>query len=62
MAQSMSFSEFATYTIELSLSEHWTPEVKVAKKAEIKKLQDYETFEELKDEGQITVGSGWVIT
>ena len=29
MAQSVSFSEFCTYTIELPLSEHWRQEVKI---------------------------------
>ena len=57
MAQSVSFSEFCTYTIELPISEHWRPEVKVAKRSEIKNLQDYKTFVEVKDEGQTTVGS-----
>ena len=32
------------------------------KRAEIKNLQDYETFEEVKDEGQEMLGSRWVIT
>ena len=50
------------YTIELSVSEHLRPEVKVTKKTEIKNLQDYETFLEVKDEGQVKVGSCWVIT
>ena len=50
------------YTVELPISEHWRPEVKVAKKAEIKNLQDYETVIEVKDEGQTRVGSRWVIT
>ena len=40
LAQSVSFSEFCTYTIGLPISEHWRPEVKVAKTAEIKNLQD----------------------
>ena len=40
MAQSVSFSKFATYTMELPLSEHWRPEVKVAKRAEINNLPD----------------------
>ena len=48
--------------MELPTSEHWRPEVKVAKKAKIKNLQDYETFVEVKDEGQTKVGSHWVIT
>ena len=43
-AQSVSFSEMCTYTVELPISEHWRPEVKIAKKAEIKNLQDYKTF------------------
>ena len=51
IAQSVSFSEMFTYTVELPTSEHWRPEVKVAKRAEIKNLQDYETFIEVKDEG-----------
>ena len=62
MKQCVSFSECCAYTVELPISEHWRPEVKVAKKAEIKNLQDYKTFKEVKDEGQTTVGSRWVIT
>ena len=50
------------YTVELPISEHWRPEVKEAKKVEIKNLQDHETFVEVKDEGQAKVGSRWVIT
>ena len=50
------------YTVELPISEHWRPEVKLAKKAEVKNLQDYETFLEVKDQGQIKVESRWVIT
>ena len=50
------------HTVELPTSEHWRPEVKVAKRAEIKNLQDYETFIKVKDEGQTRVGSRWVIT
>ena len=57
-----SFEDACTYTVELAISEHWRPEVKVAKKAEIKNLKDYETFMEVKDEGQTKVGSRWVIT
>ena len=41
IAQSVSFSEMCTYTVELPTSEHWRPEVKVAKRAKIKNLQDY---------------------
>ena len=37
-------------------------EVKAAKMNEIRNLKDYETVEEVPDEGQDTVGSRWVIT
>ena len=37
-AQSVSLSEMWTYIVELLTSEHWRPEVKIAKKAEIKNL------------------------
>ena len=57
-----SLTETCIYTVELPTSQHWRPEVKVAKKAEIKNLQDYETFIKVKDEGQARVGSRWVIT
>ena len=55
-------NETCIYTVELPTSEDWRPEVKVEKKAEIKNLQDYETFIEVKDEGQARVGSRWVLT
>ena len=56
-AHSVSFSDMCTFTVELPTLEHWRPEVKVAKKAEVKNLQDFETFIEVKDEGQAKVGS-----
>ena len=51
-----------TYTVELPISEHWRPEVKISKKAEIRNLQDYKTFIEVKHKGQMRVGRRWVIT
>ena len=42
--------------------EHLRLKVKLAKQNEIKNLMDYETFEEVKDEGQAVIGSQWVIT
>ena len=62
MANSVSFSEFYTYTVELPASEHWRPKVKSAKRNEIKNLMDYKTFEKVADEGQETIASRWVIT
>ena len=41
---SVSFSDLATYTVELPVSEHGRPEVKEAKEAEINNLLDYDVF------------------
>ena len=57
MSNSVSFSDSCSCVIELPVSEHWRPEVKLAKKNEIKNLADYVTFEEVKDEGKETIGS-----
>ena len=45
----MSFSDYATYTVELPVSKHGTPKVKEAKMAEVSNLLDYDVFEEVKD-------------
>ena len=58
----VSFSDLAIYTVELPISQHGTPEVKDAKMAEVSNLLDYNVFEEVKDEGQETIGSRWVVT
>ena len=57
MNNSVSFWEFSIYVIELPVSEHWRPEVIAAKEKEIENLMDYETFEEVADEGQKVIGS-----
>ena len=57
----MSFSDYAIYTVELPVSKHGTPEVKQAKQTEVVNLMDYDVFEEVKDEGQETIGSRWVV-
>ena len=46
-----------TYTIKLSASEHGKPEVRAPKMKEIQNLQEYDTFEEVRDEGQEKIGS-----
>ena len=50
------------YKVELRVSEHGRPEVKIAKTNKVKNLLDYDTFEEIEDVGQETIGSRWVIT
>ena len=62
MENSVSFSEMCSYVIELPVSEHGRPEVKMVKKNEIKNLMDYNTFKEVIDEGHETIRSRWVIT
>ena len=59
---SVSFSDLSIYTVELPVSEHGRPEVKEAKTAEVNNLLNYDVFEEVKDEGQETIGSRWVVT
>ena len=55
MSNSVSFSNMCSHVIELPVSENWRPEVKIAKKNEIKNLTDCDIFEEVKDEGQETI-------
>ena len=62
MKNTVSFSELCNYTVELPASKHGTPEAKAAKMNEIRNLKDYDTFEEVSDEGQETKVSQWVIT
>ena len=49
MSNSVSFSDSCSCVIELPVSEHWRPEVKLAKKNKIKNLTSY-TFKEVNDE------------
>merc|ERR1711921_53755 len=42
--------------------EHKKPEIIEAKNKEIENLRTYETFEEVEDEGQVTIGSRWIVT
>ena len=44
VVNNMSFSDFATYTVELSVSKHGTPEVKEAKMTEVNNLPDSGVF------------------
>merc|ERR1712002_1035871 len=44
------------------VKEHGKPEIVQAKNKEIENLKTYETFEEVMDEGQETIGSRWIIT
>ena len=56
------FDDISVYTVEVPVREHKTPDVIEAKENEIKDLEKYGVFEEVKYEGQETVGSIWVIT
>ena len=58
----VSFLDAAIYTVEIHVSEHGTSEVKEAKAKEISNLMDYDVFEEVKDKGQETISSRWIVT
>ena len=62
MVNTVSFSEMCNCTIKLPASKHNTPEVNAPQMNDIRNLKDYDTFEEVKDEGQETIGSWWVVT
>ena len=47
----INFLSFFVLHLELPASKHGTPEVKAAKMNEIRNLKDYDTFEEVRDEG-----------
>ena len=50
------------FVVELPVKYHKIPEVIEAKDKEYKNLTDYDTFEEVKDNGQQRISSRWVIT
>ena len=54
--------EITSYVVELPISQHKRPEVVLAKKAELKNLEDYATFQEVEDVGQDRISSRWVVT
>ena len=54
--------EDVIYVVELPVKEHGRPEVIEAKDKEIENLKKYEVFEKVKDEGQQSIGTRWVIT
>ena len=54
--------EITVHVVEVPVKDHKKPEVVEAKGKEIQNLKDYDTFEEVEDEGQERVGSRWVIT
>ena len=56
------YDDIRIYTVEVPVREHKTPEGIETKENAIKNLEKYGVFEEVKDEGQDTVGSRWVIT
>merc|ERR1712243_528036 len=53
---------YEIFSLEVPVKEHKKPEIIEAKNTEIENLRTYETFEEVRDEGQETIGSRWIIT
>merc|ERR1711867_204775 len=60
--KSVYFMDYEIFSLEVPVKEHGKPEIVKAKNNEIENLKLYETFEELIDEGQETIGSRWIIT
>ena len=62
MDKSVCFLENSIFVVEVPVKEHGKPEVIEAKEKEIENLETYETFEEVDDIGQETIGSRWIVT
>merc|ERR1712089_84979 len=60
--KSVYFIDYEIFSLEVPVKDHGKPEIVEAKNNEIENLKHYETFEEVVDEGQETIGSRWVIT
>merc|ERR1712240_149792 len=60
--KSVYFMDYEIFSLEVPVKEYGKPEIIEAKKSEIENLKTYETFEEVKDEGQEAIGSRWIIT
>ena len=60
--KSVYFMDYEIFSVEVPVKEHGKPEIVEAKNNEIENLKTYETFEEVMDEGQETIGSRWIIT
>ena len=54
--------DYEIFLLEVPVKEHQKPKIIEAKNTEIENLKTYETFEEVLDEGQETIGSRWIIT
>ena len=51
-----------TFVVEVPVKDHKHPEIIDAKNKEVENLRDFDTFDEVVDEGQKKIGSRWVIT
>merc|ERR1712101_37676 len=60
--KSVYFIDYQIYSVEVPVKDHEKPEIIAAKNKEMDNLKFYETFEEVIDEGQETIGSRWVVT
>merc|ERR1712240_60284 len=60
--KSVYFMDYEIFSLEVPVKEHKKPEIIEAKNTEIKNSRTYEMFEEVRDEGQETIGSRWIIT
>ena len=60
--KSVYFMDYQIYSVEVPIKDHGKTEIVAGKNKEMENLKFYETYIEVKDEGQDTIGSRWVIT
>merc|ERR1712112_399306 len=60
--KSVYFMDHEIFTVEVPVKEHKKPEIIEAKNTETENLRTYETFEDVEDIGQTTIGSRWIVT
>merc|ERR1712215_241590 len=60
--KSVYFMDYSIFTVEVPVREHGKLEMIEAKNKEIENLKTYETFEEVEENGQETIGSKYIVT
>ena len=62
LERSECYDPIATYTVEIPVKEHNTPEIKEAKEKKIQNSKKNDIFGEIEDCGHYRIGSRWVIS
>jgi hypothetical protein len=56
------FNPESIFVVEIPVKDHKNADIIKVKKTEIENLENFDTFEEVKDTGQIKIGRRWVVT